>query len=279
MDVFRPYNIEILSSGEENSIFDERETQLHHTPYEWETRLVDAIREGNLAMVNRLMDDAMRNGTRVGKLSDNELRQAQYVGVVFAHMASRAAIEAGMFEADAYNKSDAFIQKIDKETSVQVVLNLILQSMRDWTQEVHETRYRRRFPPPISACVEYIYNHMHSRITLEELAKASCLSGPYLSALFKKEVGENLSTYIQRQKIKTAEEMLQRTKLSAKDIGYYLNFSSQSYFIACFKKFSGMTPRKYRQKAIPTGILPDQATLPRETTTNPSTAREAASSK
>jgi AraC-like DNA-binding protein len=89
---------------------------------------------------------------------------------------------------------------------------------------------------------------MHSKISLAELAKACCLSETYLSTLFKKEVGINISTYIMRQKIKTAQEMLLNTKLSAKDIGYYLNFSTQSYFINCFKRECGMTPRQFRRR-------------------------------
>jgi AraC family transcriptional regulator len=250
MSVFRTLNMEILESGDENSLFDERETQVHHSPYQWEQILVRSIRDGNIPMVERFLSNAIRNGTKVGKLSANELRQAQYMAVVFAHQASRAAIQGGMFEADAYNKCDAFIQKVDKETSPEVVLELTQQAMREWTKEVHEIKLHRNFSPQISACLEYIYNNLHSRISLSELAKVSCLSATYLSALFKKEVGVNISTYILRQKVKTAQEMLSNTKHSTKDIGYYLNFSSQSYFINCFKRECGVTPRQFRLRAF-----------------------------
>jgi AraC family transcriptional regulator len=249
MSVFQPLNMEILASGKENSLFDERETQIHHTPYSWEKQFIGYVRDGNLPMMERMLSMEGQDGIKVGKLSDDELRQVQYLGVIFAHMASRTAIENGMFEADAYNKSDAFIQKIDKETSPQVVMGLIIKSMRDWTKEIYEIKFRRNYTAPIRDCLEYIYNNMHSRISLAELAKVCCLSQTYLSTLFKKEVGENISTYIMRQKIKTAQEMLQTTNRSAKDIGYYLNFSTQSYFINCFKRQCGMTPRQFRLKA------------------------------
>ena len=35
--------------------------------------------------------------------------------------------------------------------------------------------------------------------------------------------------------------------LKPSDIAEYLNFSSQSYFIACFKEATAQTPRKFRQ--------------------------------
>jgi AraC-like DNA-binding protein len=250
MDVFQPLNTEILSSGKKDSLFEERETQIHHTAYSWEKQFIGYIRDGNLPMVEYVFNTALKDGLKVGKLSDSELRQAQYLGVVFVTIASRVAIESGMFEADAYNKSDAFIQRIDKETSPQVVLGLIQQSMRDWTKEIYEIKFRRNFTAPIRACLEYIYNNMHSKISLSELAKVCCLSESYLSTLFKKEVGVNIFTYIMQQKIKTAREMLLSTNRSAKDIGYYLNFSTQSYFINCFKRECGVTPRQFRLRAF-----------------------------
>jgi YesN/AraC family two-component response regulator len=248
MSVFQPLNAEILPSGKKDSLFEERETQVRHTAYSWEKQFLGYVRDGNLPMVERSFNTAMKSGLKVGKLSDSELRQTQYLGVVFVTMASRAAIESGMFEADAYNKSDAFIQRIDKEISPEAVLGLIQQSMREWTQEIYEIRYRRNFTAPVRTCLEYIYNNMHSKISLAELAKACCLSETYLSTLFKKEVGINISTYIIRQKIKTAQEMLLNTNRSAKDIGYFLNFSTQSYFINCFKRECGMTPRQFRRR-------------------------------
>ena len=48
--------------------------------------------------------------------------------------------------------------------------------------------------------------------------------------------------------------MLLQTDFSPKDIAYYLNFSSQSYFINCFKKLCGLTPRQYRKNGIPQTI-------------------------
>ncbi len=242
--------MEVLASGDENSLFDERETQIHHTPYSWEKQFIGYVRDGNLSMVDRMLTSANKSSLKVGKLADDELRQMQYLGVVFAYMASRAAIESGMFEVDAYNKSDALIQKIDKETSPQMVMNLIQQSILEWTKEIHEIKFQRNFTAPIRACLEYIYNNMHSKISLAELAKVCCLSEPYLSTLFKKEVGINISTYIQRQKIKTAKEMLLNSKSSPKDIGFYLNFSSQSYFINCFKRECGITPSQFRRRVI-----------------------------
>jgi len=253
MGVFHEMNAEILPSGGDNSLFYERENQVHHSPYQWEQMLVGYIRDGNLPMVERFLSMAAQSGTKIGKLSDNELRQAQYHAAVLSYQASRAAIQGGVFEADAFNRSDAFMQRIDKETSAQEVIRLAQQSLLDWTKAVHDLRFRQGLPAPIRACQGYMYENLHSRITLQDLAKVSGFSVPYLSALFKKKVGETISSYLLRLKIKAAQEMLLNTNRSPKDIGFYLNFCSQSYFIKCFKRLSGVTPRQFRKEAMAQG--------------------------
>jgi AraC-like DNA-binding protein len=75
----------------------------------------------------------------------------------------------------------------------------------------------------------------------------SGFSMPYLSAVFKKEVGQTISAYILGLKIKTAQEMLLNSRRTSKNIAFLLNFSSQSYFIHCFKRVTGFTPRQFRQ--------------------------------
>ncbi len=248
MSVFEARNAEVLPSGDENSLFNERELETYHSTHAWNQFLLRAIANGNLPMVERFFAVNEQRGIRIGKLSDNELRQAQYIAVGLTYEVSRVAIEAGMFEADVFLEADAFIQKIDRETSPSRVLEMIYQSILGWTRAIHEIRSHQVVSPPIRACLEYIYEHLHARITREELADISGFSGPYLSALFKKEVGENIPAYILRLKVKAAQEMLLNTKRSPKDIAFIFNFSSQSYFIRCFKEITGVTPGEFRKR-------------------------------
>ena len=50
-----------------------------------------------------------------------------------------------------------------------------------------------------------------------------------------------------KKKLKAVETMLIYSDMNASDIAEYFNFSSQSYFIACFKKATGQTPGQYRK--------------------------------
>lgn len=97
-------------------------------------------------------------------------------------------------------------------------------------------------------CFDYVYNNLHNRISLEELAQHVGLSAPYLSKLFHKEVGVTVTQYIMRKRIEAAENMLKFSELSSIEISDYLCFSSESHFIHVFKKHIKITPKEYRER-------------------------------
>ena len=94
--------------------------------------------------------------------------------------------------------------------------------------------------------IDYIYDNLHNKILLEEIAQAAGLSDSYLSKLFHKETGKNISEYIITKRVDAAKNLLMFTEYTTSEISNFLNFSSESHFIATFKKHTGITPKKFR---------------------------------
>ena len=117
----------------------------------------------------------------------------------------------------------------------------------DYAQRMHIIRKQNRYPKAIAIVVDYIYDNLHTRLTLAELANVAGLSVPYLSKLFRKEVGVTVSEYIKRKRIETAENMLRYSDISCLAISDYLCFSSESHFIQVFRTYTGYTPKRYRE--------------------------------
>ena len=90
--------------------------------------------------------------------------------------------------------------------------------------------------------------HAYNRCILPrgELAEHVGLNASYLSRLFKKETGISVSEYIQQLKIDTAQNMLLYSDFTPARISSVLAFPDQSYFTQVFKKYTGMTPMKFR---------------------------------
>lgn len=90
-------------------------------------------------------------------------------------------------------------------------------------------------------------NYTDSKLDLNQIAEHVQITPAYLSSLFKKYKGENLSSYLTDVRIDAACQLLQNTALPLKAISDKVGYSNQYYFSACFKKKTGMTPSAYRE--------------------------------
>lgn len=98
------------------------------------------------------------------------------------------------------------------------------------------------YSPAISRVIDYIYHGKNKTLTLNQLASLVNLTPKYLSALFHKETEQTLTVFIHKVLIEKAQNLLAHSDYSLGEISTYLNFSSQSYFISIFKRYTGITP-------------------------------------
>ena len=89
---------------------------------------------------------------------------------------------------------------------------------------------------------------MSDAIRAEDIAKALYVSRPYLSKKFREDTGETLTDFILKEKTEEAKRLLRYSQRSLTAIGAYLGFSSPSHFSHTFKKYTGLTPRDYRDQ-------------------------------
>ncbi len=220
-----------------------------HRGLESEFNFYDAIATGNLdAVKENCRKQMFVNLEGVGKLSKNPLQNMKYHFVVTAAMIVRYCVHNGMELEKAYSLSDFYIQEADETKSIEKLNHLHDKMCIDICTQMKEIQKKQILSKPIVLCMDYIYSHIHYRITIDELADYLGLSVSYLSKLFKKEMGINVSQYINELKIEQAKNMLQNSDMKIIEIANHLSFSSQSHFIQVFQKITGVTPNKYRQQ-------------------------------
>lgn len=236
------YKITVL---DDSHIFSERENGTIHTPYKTETAFFESVKKGSRKDVKQYIDRMLDEGITVGKMSDDKLRQVKYWAVSCATLLTRSAIQGGLDETIAYNFSDNLIYELDKMTRQDDVVELVIQRCIELTDIIAQSRENSVYPQPVRKCLHYINTHLHEPLSVTMLAEHCGLSADYLSFLFRKNMGINLSKYILVQRLQASREML-KENYSVSDIAYYLGFCSESYFIKCFKAEFGKTPKKYR---------------------------------
>lgn len=94
----------------------------------------------------------------------------------------------------------------------------------------------------------YIDEHLGEKIDISMLCKKLGLSRTKLYELSKKYISNGIANYIKEKRLNKAKEMLNNTDLSITQISNQVGFNDYNYFLKSFKKYFGISPKKYRSK-------------------------------
>ncbi len=83
-------------------------------------------------------------------------------------------------------------------------------------------------------------------LSVERLAASVGCATDTLSRQFHKERGVTLTTWIARERVALAKELLADARYNVAEVGWACGFSAASYFIRVFRAHTGMTPRAWR---------------------------------
>ena len=226
--------------------FANREHAFKHTPFEREFAFYNDVKNGEVDRVMQAMLPLGAGGS--GVLSEDPIRNMKYHFIVMTAMITRFCVEGGMEMETAYTLSDLYIQRVDKCVGEKEIHRLHREAVFDFTSQMSRLKRNRRYSRSVVMAIDYIYDHLHSKISERDIAAHVSLSVSHLSRTFHSETGKAVSTYIALQRVEAAKNMLQYSDYTAVDIGNYLAFHSHSHFISTFKKYTGITPGEFRKK-------------------------------
>ncbi len=181
-------------------------------------------------------------------LCENPLQSMKYHLVVTAALLARFCIEGGMELNRAYEISDKYIGLADGAKTYSEVISINSRMCMEYTSKMEKLHKETVFSKPVIKSIDYIYNNLYRRISVDEIASAIGLNTSYYSKLFHKETGITVSRFILLRKIEASRNLLINSDYSCSEISELLAFSSQSHFISVFRKECGMTPLAYRNK-------------------------------
>lgn len=234
-------------------LFKQREANFEHAPIDRETAFYDSIGTGNIELVRFFSTPLCSEG--YGVLSKDKLRNLKYHFVVSAALIARYCINKGMTPEEAYNLSDFFIMKVDEANSVELVHVIHNEMIEKYTRHMRIVRNIGIYSKHIVKAIDYISDHLHNRITINETAEYLNISSAYLSRLFVSETGIPFSNYVNKRKSEEAANLLRFSEYSETEISNLFGFSSQSYFIKVFRKYMGMSPREYKKQSALHGLV------------------------
>jgi len=109
----------------------------------------------------------------------------------------------------------------------------------------------------ISIVVSLIELYFARDVRLDELCIVVNLSPSHLTHLFKATLGISPTQYLKSIRMQRAQELLDHSFLSVKEIGMRVGMSDTSHFVRDFKKAYGLSPSQYRRSPACAAKLTD----------------------
>ena len=221
-------------------LFKNQEHGTLHNPYDGEVRLLNSIENGDLVQLKHCWSEQYHE--MYGSLAPTHLRNVKNLCIVVIAFASRAAIRGGVHPETAFSLCDSYIQNLEACTDSVTLTQLVHKAEEHFTELVAHLRLQTphndplKKTPHILKCKDYIFTHLHEKITVKDIADALHLNVNYLSSLFKKYEGQSISDFIMNEKILLAQNFLRYSSYTYSEIATYLGFASQSHLGTHFKK-------------------------------------------
>ncbi len=241
-EIDKAYHVEIFQNREQNKA---------RQQYALEKKYYSFVSRGDSEGLEKFLDSPewIAFIEQMGKLSPNTFKQELYGAIIGVALTTRAALEGGLPEDEAFTLSDIYIQKYDECQSIDEIRKLQMRVPFDFARRVasEHAKYDQSVSVATKSAMEFILKNLHYNLTLSDISDHVGLSENYFCSLFKKETGESVTRFINQSKIKEAENLLKYASYSLLEISQFLGFCTQSHFSQVFKKFTGMTPGQYRK--------------------------------
>jgi len=223
-------------------------------PLDKEQKLIEALEKGDNQTGRELLNEIL---AVILFLNPNDLKYIQYRAIELAILLLRTGLGSGSGSETTLKTNKRYITFIQEAKNIEELTDALCRIVDDMAGRIY-TFQGVRHASALKKAECYILENYTRKISLTEIASASGFSAPYFSTIFKEEMGENLSSYLNRLRVEKAGYLLVNTNLSLSRITRACGFEDQSWFSKIFKSYAGISPGKYRSQGLKkTGKLPD----------------------
>lgn len=141
-------------------------------------------------------------------------------------------------------QSDGMMGRLYVESLTQVLVIHLLRHYSTFTQPI-TSENRSLTNSRLQQAIDYIHAHLDRDLSLVEIAQVINISPTYFASLFKRATGISPHKYVVQQRVEQAKLLLSKTDLTIADIALQVGFSNQSHLTRQFKRFTGVTPKRF----------------------------------
>lgn len=102
-------------------------------------------------------------------------------------------------------------------------------------------------PYPMQTALEFIRKNFNTDISLEDAAKAACMSKYHFERQFKKHMNMTFFQYVTELRFEKARQLLKTTSMNILDVALSVGYSDMQALNKLFKRNLGTTPAAFRK--------------------------------
>lgn len=132
--------------------------------------------------------------------------------------------------------------------AAQIARNMVLPPHREGSQRQYATRPApARADESLAPLLEWATSRLHSRLTLDRLARHAGLSSRTLARRFTEQLGTSPGQWLLGRRLDAARVLLERTDLPVETIATRVGLASAVNLRRRFRAHLGTTPSAYRR--------------------------------
>ena len=99
----------------------------------------------------------------------------------------------------------------------------------------------------VTKAVTFIQSNLEQDLSIKQISQSINVSKSVLYKKFRDRFGCTVGEYINKKRVEQARKLLNTTSFSMEEISQQCGFSSASYFTKIFKRYTGITPLKFKK--------------------------------
>ncbi len=215
--------------------------------YKFENELITAVSQGNLRKAEQMF--SIFSSLAFERRVSDPLRNLKNYCIVMNTLFRKAAESGGVHPYYLDNVSSNIAKRTETIRSLSEIPAFMAEVLSVYCSLVRKHSVKS-FSPLVQKVIIMIESNLANDLSLAALAKAHSISPAYLSGIFKKETGETLTEFVNSKRIDYAKTLLKNTNLQVQTIAQHCGILDIHYFCRVFKKFTGKTPKEYRNSVF-----------------------------
>ncbi len=212
--------------------------------YAAENEMMDAVSRGQVHKIATIMESF--SAISFEKRLDDPLRNFKNYSIIMNTLLRKAAENGGVHPLHLHEISSAFAIRIEQTDSLNAIQELMTEMFRSYCLLVRKHTVKN-YSTPVQKTVLTIESDLSGDLSLSALAAAQNINAAYLSALFKKETGRTVTNFVNHRRMQHACHLLTTTRLQIQTVALHCGILDVQYFSKMFKKYTGKTPKEYRE--------------------------------